>query len=109
MTLEAPGVLLEPLSAARAGELFEAGRDPEVWRYMPAGPFSKPDEMAGWIRGALAELAQGKRIPFTIVDRGSRRAIGSTSYLDIRREDRGLEIGWTWIAPGYQRTHVNTQ
>ncbi len=109
ITLEGHGVRLEPLSAAHSDELFDAGRDPEVWRYLPAGPFSTPGEMAGWITGALSELAEGRRVPFAIIDRATRRAIGSTSYLDIRREDRALEIGWTWIAPGHQRTHVNTQ
>jgi RimJ/RimL family protein N-acetyltransferase len=35
--------------------------------------------------------------------------VGSTRYLDIRRENRGLEIGWTWLAAAVQRTAVNTE
>ncbi len=33
-----------------------------------------------------------------VVDRQSGKAIGSTRYLTLRPEHRGLEIGWTWNA-----------
>jgi RimJ/RimL family protein N-acetyltransferase len=29
--------------------------------------------------------------------------------MSIRRDQRGLEIGWTWLAPEAQRTAVNTE
>ena len=32
-----------------------------------------------------------------------------TSYLDIRRNDRGLEIGSTWLTPPVWRTPINTE
>jgi RimJ/RimL family protein N-acetyltransferase len=37
------------------------------------------------------------------------RAIGSTRYLDIQTQNRGLEIGWSWLTPTVQRTGVNTE
>jgi N-acetyltransferase len=37
------------------------------------------------------------------------KAIGSTRYLDIRPEHRGLEIGGTWYSAAHQRTGVNTE
>ena len=40
---------------------------------------------------------------------GYRRAVGSTRYLDIRRPDRGIEIGWTWLDTAFQRTALNTE
>jgi N-acetyltransferase len=36
-------------------------------------------------------------------------AIGSTSYINIRPKDRGLEIGWTWITPSTWGTGINTE
>jgi RimJ/RimL family protein N-acetyltransferase len=56
-------------------------------------------------------------VPFAIVEksppgaigRAPGRAIGSTRYLDIRREHRGLEIGWTWLGRAWQRTAANTE
>ena len=29
--------------------------------------------------------------------------------MDIRPEERALEIGWTWLAPSHQRTSANTE
>jgi ribosomal-protein-alanine N-acetyltransferase len=37
------------------------------------------------------------------------KAAGTTSYLEIRPEHRGLEIGYTWIGKEYQGTHVNPE
>ena len=35
--------------------------------------------------------------------------VGSTRYLNIAPRDGRMEIGATWIAPGYQRSAVNTE
>ena len=35
--------------------------------------------------------------------------IGSTRFLSIDPPHRRLEIGYTWIAPAWQRTAVNTE
>ena len=32
-------VKLRPVAAGDAGALFEAGRDPAIWTYLPYGPF----------------------------------------------------------------------
>lgn len=50
----------------------------------------------------------GNHIPFVIIDRESKKIIGSTRYCSIRTSDRGIEIGSTFITPEYQRSHVNT-
>ncbi|MGE0555287.1 MAG: GNAT family N-acetyltransferase, partial [Gemmatimonadales bacterium] len=34
---------------------------------------------------------------------------GSTRFLEIRRPDRALEIGWTWLGEASHRTAVNTE
>ena len=39
----------------------------------------------------------------------SGRAIGSTRFAAIDVENRRVEIGYTWIAPAWQRTPVNTE
>jgi RimJ/RimL family protein N-acetyltransferase len=62
-----------------------------------------------WIEQACEESAAGRQIPFAIIHLASGRAVGSTRYLDIRREDRGIEIGWTWLGKAYQRTAMNTE
>jgi RimJ/RimL family protein N-acetyltransferase len=54
-------------------------------------------------------VAAGRYVAWATVDRASGRAIGSTRFGDISPADGRLEIGWTWIAPSYQRTAANTE
>ena len=35
--------------------------------------------------------------------------MGSTRFANIDRANRRLEIGWTWIAPEWQRSAINTE
>src|SRR5690606_33587051 len=37
------------------------------------------------------------------------KAIGSTRFLEIDRENKGIEIGFTWLNPSVWRTSVNTE
>ena len=85
------------------------GRDDDVWRYTIGDAFKSVADARAWIEALQASRDEGSRIPFAIVDRAGSNAVGSTSYLDIRREHRSIEIGYTWIAVSSQRTHVNTQ
>jgi N-acetyltransferase len=43
-----------------------------------------------------------------VKDEVSGRIIGVTSYHDIIPTARRVEIGWTWYAKSFHRTHVNT-
>ncbi len=102
-------VRLEPLAWAHAADLRHAGADPDVWQFMPCGPFREGAGIDELIAEALTQAATGVQVPFAIVHVDSGVAIGSTRYLEIRRKDRALEIGWTWIDPAHQRTVVNTE
>jgi RimJ/RimL family protein N-acetyltransferase len=44
-----------------------------------------------------------------ILDRTTGRAVGTSSYLDAQPEHRGVEIGFTWIAPAHRGTSVNPE
>jgi RimJ/RimL family protein N-acetyltransferase len=100
---------LEPLEQRHAADLFKAGARPEIWRFMPIRGFTTQAGVARWIENARAAAAEGREEPFAIVERATGTAIGSTRLLDIRPEERALEIGWTWLAPSHQRTSVNTE
>jgi N-acetyltransferase len=107
--LQSRFVRLEPLAEAHAEDLWEAGADREVWRFLLSPPLESLPAALDFIRAARAAAAEGSVLPFAIVWRASGRAIGSTRYLDIRSAHRGLEIGGTWIDPRHQRTSVNTE
>jgi N-acetyltransferase len=100
---------LEPLEHRHAADLFKAGARPEIWRFMPIRGFGNEPAVTRWIETALEAAASGRELPFAIIDRATGAAIGSTRYLDIRPEERSLEIGWSWITPAHQRTPVNTE
>jgi RimJ/RimL family protein N-acetyltransferase len=102
-------VRLEPLAAEHAAGLYEAGRDPSIWRYMPADPSASVASMTAWIEDALRAREAGTQLPFAIFELASGALVGSTRYLNISPPDRGLEIGWTWLTPHVQRTVVNTE
>ena len=107
--LEGRHASVEPLELRHAADLFEAGSDPAIWQYLPRGPLRNVADATDWIREALADQATGTQIPFAIIDAKSGKAAGSTRYLEIRREHLGLEIGWTWLGPAFQRTGINTE
>jgi RimJ/RimL family protein N-acetyltransferase len=108
VTLEGQVVRLEPLSLAHLSDLCEVGLDPELWR-LAADRITTPDAMRDYIEAAIHERDAGHSLPFATVDKQSGRAIGSTRFGNIDRANRRVEIGWTWIAPKWQRTRVNTE
>ncbi|MBI4573960.1 MAG: GNAT family N-acetyltransferase [candidate division NC10 bacterium] len=107
--LEGIHVRLEPLARRHAEDLFEVGRDESIWAYMPRPVLKSVQDTQAMIDQALEVAAGGTQIPFAIIHRRSGRAVGSTRYLDIRRSDRGIEIGWTWLGAAFQRTALNTE
>ena len=107
--LEGSHVRLESLDLSHAEDLYVVGSDERIWLYMPRPKLTSVADAHEMIRAAKTAAADGSQIPFAIIERKSGRAIGSTRYLDIRREDRGLEIGWTWLGTAYHRTPINTE
>lgn len=106
VTLEGRHVRLEPLRVEHARDLHEA-TPPETFRYFTVLP-KEPTEngMAGFIEWLIADAA---RIHFAVIDRKTGRAVGSTSYYDIRPAHLGLEIGWTWYGTAARGTAVNPE
>ena len=107
--LEGHHVRLEPLARGHAEGLLAAGRDPAVFQYLLIPPFRSVEEVGDMIDEALRAQAAGTEVAYATVRRSDGRIVGSTRFIDIRRSHRGLEIGWTWIAPEAQRSAVNTE
>ncbi len=101
-------VRLEPLSLDHHAALTEAIRDPSVSRWMSV-PLSNGDDMRGYIQDALRAQEKGSAVPFATVDRASGTVVGSTRFGNIDKTHRRVEIGWTFVAPRWQRTSINTE
>ncbi|MBM4186753.1 MAG: GNAT family N-acetyltransferase [Gemmatimonadetes bacterium] len=102
-------VRLEPLDHAHADHLLEEAGDDEIWRYMPIPRPMTRSDVIGMIDKAWKAAAEGLEVPFAIISDKTDRAVGSTRFIDIHRPDRRLEIGWTWLGVGSQRTAINTE
>jgi RimJ/RimL family protein N-acetyltransferase len=108
LVLEGRHVRLEPLSHEHAPDLLPLALDPELWRWTPTQIHS-PEELDVYIDVALAARHLGTAIPFATIDRSSGRAIGSTRFGHIDRENRRVEIGWSWLGREFQRKAFNTE
>ena len=106
-TLELDGVRLEPLSIAHVDGLEAAARDGELCR-LRVTSVPAPGEMQAYVAAALKGYDDGHMAPFVVRDIASGAVIGSTRYHDIVPAVERLEIGYTWYARRWQRTHVNT-
>ncbi|MBL8760597.1 MAG: GNAT family N-acetyltransferase [Phycisphaerae bacterium] len=111
VTLELPGgrARLVAYSHEHLPALLDALGDGSLFRWMPVAAPVTPELMRAFMGKAMEAQARGEEVAFTIFDRSTGSAVGSTRYLDIRHADLGLEIGWTWLSPGAQRTSINTE
>ena len=108
ITLRGAVVRLEPLRLDHVDPLSSVGLEPELWQWIPT-QVTTPDEMRAYVLTALDELRRGFSMPFVIIEQAGGQVIGSTRYANIDAANRRLEIGWTWIAPAFQRTAANTE
>jgi N-acetyltransferase len=110
ITLAGRLVRVEPLTPEHAPDLFAAlMADPSVWRWLPAAPPETLDGMRQQVAKVLEDQARGAVVAFAQAARATGRAVGWTTYLNISRKDRGLEIGNTWLGKPWQRTGINTE
>lgn len=105
--LQGYGVRLAPLSLEHAAALEQAAADGQLWRIRVTS-VPEPGAMRAYIEQALQGLDEGHMLPFAIIESSTNTVIGSTRYHDIVPSVARLEIGYTWYAASWQRTHVNT-
>ena len=106
VTLEGHGVRLEPLEESHARDLATAAADGALWElWFTSVP--RPDGVARYIADAHAGAAEGHMLPWAVRELSTGAIVGSTRYHDIVPKVDRLEIGYTWYARRWQRSHVN--
>ena len=103
-TLSSNGIILKPLMLTHANDLAQACQDGELWK-INVTSVPEPDKVIDYINTAASTP---DRKAFVVIDASTGKAIGSTSFHDILPFAKRLEIGYTWYAKSYWRTHVNT-
>lgn len=108
VTLHGAIVRLEPLAPHHTPALAAAGAHPALWEYTMTRIAGYADAEA-YVQAALLGAAQGTMLPFATVLRANDRVIGSTRFANYDREALRIEIGWTWVAPEWQRSGANVE
>lgn len=108
VTLTGRRVRLEPVAAHHLPGLAEAIHDGALWE-IPLTFVPHPRDLPQFLLNADAAQAQGKELAFATIDVASSRVVGSTRFRCIEAAHRRVEIGFTFIAASWQRTHINTE
>ena len=106
--LEGRKVRLEPLALEHVPRLAEVALDAAIWQWTIARPTDEAG-LRAWAEAALAGRAAGTEFPFVTLEASTGRPIGSSRFMNVVLEHRRVEIGWTWVAPAWQRTGANRE
>jgi RimJ/RimL family protein N-acetyltransferase len=106
LILETDKVLLRPIQQLDIIHFSKLTTDTELWKYFTM-LLDDTVELERWVDIALKEREEGKRIPFTIIEKATNEVCGSSSFGSISHFDKRIEIGWSWLGKKYQGTGIN--
>jgi RimJ/RimL family protein N-acetyltransferase len=107
VVLEGNGVRVEPLTSDHHDALAAAAADGRLWELWYTS-VPTPSETAGYIRAAHEGQSAGHMLPWAVRELSTNAIVGTTRYHDIVAPINRVEIGYTWYASRWQRSHVNT-
>ncbi len=101
-------VRLEPITADHKDELRGAiDCDPEAWEIMSVNGCG--EGFADFWGALQGETGRGERIGYAIRRLSDKRVVGTSSFLNIRRLHKGVEIGATFLHPDVRSGPVNPE
>ena len=106
--LEGEIIKLIPLNHAHKEEIISAAADGNLWELWYTSVPSK-STIDRYIDFALNERKNQRALPFIVLEKSTKKIIGSTRYCNVEQDHKRLEIGYTWYAKSYQKTGVNTE
>ena len=68
----------------------------------------EPTQVAAYVHEALEGQRAGHMLAWVVRELSSGQIVGTTRYHDVDAEIDRVEIGYTWYAKRWQRSHVNT-
>ena len=106
--LEGRLISLEPIREEHREPMRAAAADPVIWAWMQIDG-SEPEGFDRWFAHARREAAAEREAPFVTIQREGGEVLGSTRYMTLRPEHRGVEIGNTWLAQSAWSTGANVE
>lgn len=92
--IETARLVLRPLAAADAPDLFAIFRDREVARYWSSPPMIDPREAAALIAEVAELFAERTLFEWGVARRADDRAIGTVTLWKLEPENRRAEVGF---------------
>jgi len=90
--LKGSHVEIRPLLVDDQEALYSVASDPLIWEQHPSNRY-KREEFDTFF---MESLASGGAL--LIIDARTKAVIGTSRYLGYKKEKRGVEIGWTFLA-----------
>ena len=107
--LEGAIVRLEPIDADRRERLAEVARESQTWTWIHRRIAVERAAFDAWFEAPLAATRDRDELCFVTCRATSGEPAGSSSYLNVRPEHDGVEIGRTWLHPAAWRTGANLE
>lgn len=101
-------IQLEPLVPRHEEELWRALDDDAVWRWIPVGRLDRPG-FTRFFQYLLGENRTGGMVTWVTRMFATDEVVGTSSYLAIRPEHDGVEIGMTMYSPAVWGTGANIE
>jgi len=108
ITLSNDVVTLIPMTMDYVEDFYKAGIDDIVWKWVPPHKCATLETAKEWVAYSLKQVAKGEQVMFGIIDNASGQFVGSTRYCTIDVENSGIEIGYTFVNPQFQRSNINS-
>lgn len=106
--LETDNIKMIPIEISHKDALIAASNDGDLSKIWFTNVPSSID-IDKYIAKALEDFKQDKGLAFVVINKRNGQIIGTTRYANATPEHRRLEIGYTWYAQTYQKTHVNSE
>lgn len=105
--LETEKVKVTPLTETHLAPLFEAGKHPDIWRWVFNNYCDSKEKLSKWFKNT-AQFNQNEQIVMAIIDKANGIVVGTTRLFRLDLQNKSAEIGHTFIAKSVQKTYVNT-
>jgi RimJ/RimL family protein N-acetyltransferase len=94
-TLESERLRLRAYRPGDAEAMFRLYSDPLVMRYWSFPPWTELEQADAYIKRALAEMAEGRVLPWAVASRGDDRLVGTTTLFAVDAVQGRAEIGYS--------------
>tara|TARA_B100001996_G_scaffold356041_1_gene319100 strand:+ start:36 stop:665 length:630 start_codon:yes stop_codon:yes gene_type:complete len=108
VSLISKNVVLEPLSINHLNDLKQAVKDGFLFNHWYSN-IPEPRNMENEIKRRLALQEANSMLPFAVLTKRNDKAVGMTTYMNVDKGNKRVEIGSTWYAKSVQRTSLNTE